>query len=664
MPDKLAHHPLIEALFTQHSVGLGLVDRDLRYVRINEALAALNGAPVEAHVGRTVREIWPPETAAQIEALAAEVFAGRPIVDQELHLTALNGQSRWFTLSYLPVEIDGEIIAMLGVLIDSTARQHVEVELAAARQRLVLALEGTGTGTFEYEPDSGAIRWSESLGPLYGRPRGWVPASFDAYQELIHPDDRAPLLRDVARAQQEGVGYRREFRAVFPDGTIHWRAVQVHALGGAGHGPRVLVGLIHDIDDAKRRERRAELLARAGLALAESLDIASVLQHVADLAVGELGDWCWVTLREDDAHLRSVAVAGADPARTETMRAFRARYPAAPDAPTASAEVIRTGRSLFDTEVGERLLQAVAGDEPHLAFLRALHIRSLLVTPIVARGETLGAITFALSEGRRVHDDEDRELGEELGRRAGMAIENARLYATVRRTAITLQRSLLPSGLPDVPGWQAAARYLPGEAGAAVGGDWYDVFPLPNGSFGLAVGDVMGRGVPAAAGMGRVRSALQAHLYDTWDAVEALSRLDALVADLRIVPFATVLAAVLDPATGEVTLCTAGHPPPLVRSGRDARVVEVTIGPPVGAPLGSRVPSSVTLAPGDVLLLYTDGLVETREATLDERLDRLCAVTADAPEQPSALLDRVLDAMLAPTMPDDVAVVAVRRLSG
>ena len=662
MPAQIARHPIVEALFKQQGVALGLLDRDLRYLRVNAALAAMNGAPVEAHVGRTVRELWPPETAEGIEALAAEVFAGRAIVDLETRVETLAGMERVFTLSYLPIEIGGEVVAILGMLVDVTAREQVEVELAGARQRLVLALEGTGTGTFEYEVDTGALRWSDNLGPLYGRPRGWAPADYDEYVRTIHPDDREMLAADVRRAAAEGRGYEREFRAVLPDGSVRWRASRVHVLGGGAAAPRVLIGMVQDIEARKRRERRSELLARAGLALGESLDVSAVLQHIAQLAVGELGDWCWATLAEPDGELRSVAVAGADAERVEAVREFRARYPTDPDAPTATAEVVRTGRSLRDTAVADALLVAVAGDDDHLALLRSLEIHSLLVAPIVGRGETLGAMTFAFAQSSRPHDEDDQALAEELGRRAGLAIENARLYGTVRRTAITLQRSLLPSGLPDIPGWQVAARYLPGEAGAAVGGDWYDVFPLRSGAFALVVGDVMGRGIPAAAGMGRLRSALQAHLYDTWDAVEALARLDDLVADLRVVPFATVLAVVLEPGTGDVSLCTAGHPPPMLRGADGPRLLEMVPGPPVGSPMGPRRPTLFNLAPGEAMLLYTDGLVEARDATLDERFELLRSVLQDAPVDPSALLDHALAGMLGPSMPDDVAVVGVRRL--
>src|SRR3954447_8836875 len=179
-PDEaLARHPLIDALMDQRSIAVGVVDRDLRYVRLNEALAAFNGAPVDAHLGRTVGGLLPAASAAQVEALLREVLAGRALVDQELAAAGRDCVERLFTFSYLPILGDDGVVGVLALIVDSSARSRAEAELATARRRLYLALEGTNTGTFEYDIATGAVQWSDNLGPLFGRPRGWSPASYE-----------------------------------------------------------------------------------------------------------------------------------------------------------------------------------------------------------------------------------------------------------------------------------------------------------------------------------------------------------------------------------------------------------------------------------------------------------------------------------------------------
>jgi hypothetical protein len=417
---------------------------------------------------------------------------------------------------------------------------------------------------------------------------------------------------------------------------------------------------VHDIEAHKRREHRAEFLSQVSLELSQSLDAGATLQRLARLAIPELGDWCAVVLQPSPRKYDLLAVAHRDPAKIRLARTYQQRYPADPDAPRGTPAVIRTGESELLPVVTDDMLVAGAQDEEHLAMMRGLDLGSMMIVPLVARGRTLGAMTFAYGQGRPTYGQADLELAEDLGRRAGLALDNARLYETVRNSAVTLQRSLLPDELPHIEGWDIAARYFPGEAGAAVGGDWYDLFALPGGTFALVVGDVMGRGIPAATGMSRLRSALQAHLYDTWDPAAAVERLDDLVSALRIVSFATLLAVVLDPRTGEVRVCTAGHPPPLLH-GPDTRFLFVDTGPPVGARVGPRVASAGVVAPGETLVLYTDGLVEAREAPLDRRLELLRQVAGTAPTAVDDLVDRAIDEMLGPTPPDDVAVIAVQR---
>jgi PAS domain S-box-containing protein len=231
------------------------------------------------------------------------------------------------------------------------------------------------------------------------------------------------------------------------------------------------------------------------------------------------------------------------------------------------------------------------------------------------------------------------------------------------RIAETLQRSLLPERLPDIPGVALAARYVPASAEMQVGGDWYDVVQLPTGSVGLAIGDVAGHGLRAASVMGQLRMALRAYAMEEDSPAAVVARVDQLVHRLGLTHMATLAYLVFDPDSGVVRFTNAGHPPPLVIAdggGRSAYVGEA-LAPPLGADFPGRFEEgSFELAPGSTVLLYTDGLVEKRGGSIRDGLARLQDLAAGGGEDLDALCDHLLDAMLGGHVEDDVALVAMR----
>jgi anti-anti-sigma factor len=251
---------------------------------------------------------------------------------------------------------------------------------------------------------------------------------------------------------------------------------------------------------------------------------------------------------------------------------------------------------------------------------------------------------------------------------AGVLQERVRevqaLLERERRIAETLQRSLLPQRLPRVPGVALAGRYLPGAAGLEVGGDWYDVFLLPGGRVGLTIGDVVGRGLTAAATMGQLRTGLRAYALESASPAAVLDRLNRLVQELETPQIATMVYAVLDPETGRLTYAVAGHPPPLLLSGDGtARYLPADGCPPLGVWGEPCRDEGVMLDPGSTLLLYTDGLVERRARSIDDGLEALRAAMADGPGDLDRLCDDgVLGILPSDAPPDDVAVLAVRFL--
>jgi len=314
-------------------------------------------------------------------------------------------------------------------------------------------------------------------------------------------------------------------------------------------------------------------------------------------------------------------------------------------------------------------LSASPEEWPRLRGAALLQGCSLLVLPLTARGITLGFLSCIRARGHRPFDEYDVELGMEFASRAALFVDNARRYGRERATALTLQRSLLPTGLSAPSPVEVYHRYLPGSRLVEVGGDWYESIPLPGARVALVVGDVAGHGVRAAVTMGRLRTAIQTLAGLDLPPAEALQRLDELMRTLgeREPHFATCAYAVYDTVTGVLEVASAGHPPPLVAGPDGADFLDLTPAPPLGiaAVVGSVPVTSRRYAveDGSLLVLYTDGLVENRSRDIDDGLARLRAVfdTDDVTGRPlAALCQEALDGMYSDHHRDDIAMLIAR----
>jgi serine phosphatase RsbU (regulator of sigma subunit)/anti-sigma regulatory factor (Ser/Thr protein kinase) len=259
-------------------------------------------------------------------------------------------------------------------------------------------------------------------------------------------------------------------------------------------------------------------------------------------------------------------------------------------------------------------------------------------------------------------DAENAALAQ-LARLVGVRLENARLYEAEHRIATTLQHSLLPESLAQLPGAIVASRYLPGTTGVEVGGDWYDVIGVGEGALVLVIGDVVGKGVPAAASMGQLRNALRAYLLEGFDPGAALTRLNRLVDSTGRRSFATVVCLWFEPASGRLRYASAGHPAPMViRPGGEVDLLhERALGPPIGALANTTYPTGETrLDRGWRLLLYTDGLIEDRRVGVDTGLDRLRAAAGESGcEHVEDLVEALVERVSRQPRRDDVAVLAL-----
>lgn len=307
-----------------------------------------------------------------------------------------------------------------------------------------------------------------------------------------------------------------------------------------------------------------------------------------------------------------------------------------------------------------------AGGPPPGPQTAQLAAGSVLVVPLSARGGTTGTLVLGRGSGRTAFGPADEELGAELLSPLGLVLDNARLDDEQRHIARTLQLSLLEgAALPLPPELTASLRYLPAETELEIGGDWHDVMPLPDGRVAIIVGDVVGHGLAASSSMGALRSATRALVRVLPDPAAVLRELDAFVATTEQTPMVTVACAVLDPTDGSLTYANAGHPPPvLVGTGGDARYLEGGRSLPLAGLQPARGVGTDRLAPGEVLVLYTDGLVERRGESLPDRMDRLCALAPVALRSPTlaAAGEEIIATLLdGQPNPDDIALVLVRR---
>ncbi|NMH98755.1 PP2C family protein-serine/threonine phosphatase [Pseudonocardia acidicola] len=290
--------------------------------------------------------------------------------------------------------------------------------------------------------------------------------------------------------------------------------------------------------------------------------------------------------------------------------------------------------------------------------LRDRGVRSLLGVPLVAGGVVTGVLHVGTLTPRRF-TDEDSMLLQLVADRVALATE-ARRSQVERTAATTLQRSLLPTALPAVPGLELAARYVAGDGD--VGGDWYDVFSLPTGRVWIVVGDVVGRGLRAAIDMGRLRSAVRAYALESDDPAELIRKVDMQLQLFEPDTMATILCATVDPSREQLRLSCAGHPPPvLARRAQPATLLELPADLPVGVdPRRPRHTTTVALPPGADVCFYTDGLVERRDSSLDAGLERLRSTVFTGP--PESVCTTVMFELVGAEPPaDDIAVLVLRR---
>jgi sigma-B regulation protein RsbU (phosphoserine phosphatase) len=509
------------------------------------------------------------------------------------------------------------------------------VDVSVPHDRYQLALEAGRMGTWHWAAADDRLDWDEPMMHVFGVEPGTFAGTFGAYLALLHPDDVAHTVATVEESLRTGRDHYVEHRVLHPDGTLHWVSGTGRVLTDENGTVTGMVGIGADITErhaqqearlaaeaateiarnaAAEAESRLALLGRIGGVLGGSLDVRTTLQQVADLIVQEhLADWCVVEIPGGERGIHQLALAHRDPEMVALAARSREEYPPELREDRGLGKVLRTGEPELWPTIPAELLAASARDEAHRELLENLQLSAAMIVPLAARGVVLGAISLIGTAGRSF-DEDDLGLAVEVGTRAGVALDNARLYADRDTVARTLQQSLLPTGLPDIPDLDLAALHRPGQAALGVGGDFYDAFPVGDGSWCLVIGDVCGKGVEAAAFTAAVRYAVRTAGGLTASPADVLSIVNAtLLREDWSGRFATLVLVRVEqgPTAWHLTVASAGHPAPMLRR-LDGTVEHLTSdGTIVGIlPEATFTQTRAQLHPGDSLLLFTDGLTE------------------------------------------------------
>jgi serine phosphatase RsbU (regulator of sigma subunit) len=423
-----------------------------------------------------------------------------------------------------------------------------------------------------------------------------------------------------------------------------WALVRATPLFDDARRVRHVVNVFVDITADRQRTQAQTFLAEASKALwHSSLEWKTTLQNVAQLPVPTMADWCAVDVVEPDGSIAPIAVAHVDPEKVDRVYELRRMFPPRPGDNSGAANVIRTGRAELIPEATQMMSgSATISDPAILEALELLQPSSIMYVPLIARTRTLGALTMAWAESDKRYTEDDLRVAEELAGRAAFAIDNARLYADRDHIARSLQERLLPKSLPDVPGIDIAARYVPAGDFMQAGGDFYDLFEMDDGSWKAVIGDVCGKGPEAAALMGFVRFTMRAVSRQDRKPSEALVKLNrALLEELGEsgAEFCTAAVVRIRPHEGgaSLTVAVAGHPLPIII--RANGTLEEVGAPGMLLGIVEDVDVSdvvVDLHRGDAVVMLTDGVMEASIAsdwtthTIPGCLRRCAGMSADS----------------------------------
>ncbi len=419
----------LTATFESAPVGIGLWDRELRYVYVNGALAAMNGLPPAAHVGKTIAELLPEVDLEVMTALREVVTSGAPVSHEVGGETpAAPGARRTWAVHYFPVRAEGAVVAVGAVCEEVTARRQAEErarrheaerrEIAEALPQIVWTSDAAGAPTYYNR------KFVEYTG-LAGSPGDW--------SGIIHEQDLAAVIETSRAARVRGAPFELSYRLRRHDGVYRWQLARVVPVRDGGGAVIAWVGAATDVDEHKRFLDEQRYLADASVVLGASLDLGRTLGEVARLVVPHLSDWCAIDLLDARGTIERAAVAHVDPAKVELAWEIWRRLPPKPEDPGGVYAVVRTRSPEVHAVIPDELLVQSIPDPELLALFRSLGLCSSMCVPLIASDRVLGTLTLVASESRRHYEPRDLAFAQELARRIAIAVDNARLFAEVEQ---------------------------------------------------------------------------------------------------------------------------------------------------------------------------------------------------------------------------------------
>jgi PAS domain S-box-containing protein len=691
---------LVDMLMLEAPVGLALFGSDLRFRWVNAALTRLAGGPARGvrgdgvspgastdpsgWTGQLPSEAWPEHVAVRAEAALRKVLdEGLPLAERGYPVMStpagvpgataspaedVCGCASWFPVHDAAGKVFGAGLIMLNVAgLSTEAAETAAAEIRRSEERYRSLVQGGAQVVWVAAPD-GAMkedspewRWITGQSEEEYTGFGWL--------ESVHPEDRERVERDWRECVRSGKIFDDRYRIRTKAGS--YRHYDVRAVPIERDGKIVeWVGACSDVTSQREAEemrgRLTEQLSAAALRTARLQQATSMLAEA--LTVEQVVEVITEVGRTAIGALHS-AVALLDGARLKVVNGDLRNAPDSAggeltlQSPSVMTKAIATRHPVL-VEDPEDLRRQFEGElEIDQERVAASDERSWVGLPLLAAGAPLGALRFSFGRPRKIIEEE-RVFLEALAGQCSLAVERAGLYEREHTTAETLQRSLLPDQLPSVPGLVLTAMYRPVAKNMEIGGDWYDAFRLADQRLAVAVGDVMGKGLTAAAGMGRVRNALRALALTDPRPAAVLGGLDRLFSATEEEEQVTTVAyLVVDPESGIGVLGNAGHLPALVlEAGCAPRFDQVEAGTPLGW-ASPRKQHAFNLRPGSTAVFYSDGLVENRNRGLDAGLEELAAVAARADEEllarPERFLEYLVERMLAGHEQDDDVTVLV-----
>jgi PAS domain S-box-containing protein len=553
--------------------------------------------------------------------------------------------------------------------------RDAESELRTSRDQLQAILDGVADAVTAQDRDGRIVYANDAAARQLGlgsadelmRAR---PADFLNRYRLYDEDgrdfpvDRLPGRRALA-GEDPGPTLLRYH--LLDSGEDLWSLIKATAIRDERGQPVLAINVIEDVTEQRKREQEQRLLADVGKVLGSSLDWEQTFPEIARLAADRIADWCAIEVLEEDGGVRLAAFAHVDPELQRGGEELISRYPS-----TGSRRRLRgalaSGRSELRTELTDDEVAAAGRDPEHLIALLELGLRSAMAVPMIARGRVVGAISLVSGDAGRRFREPDLLLAEEIASRCALALDNARLFRERSRIARTLQESLLPPVLPDLPGLDVAARFRAAGDGLELGGDFYDLFETGDSDWAVAIGDVCGKGSEAAAITALARYTVRAAAMSQADPSQILSLLnEALLRQRTDKRFCTVLYGRLG-RNGDghsFEFASGGHPLPLVLRAGDAGTEVGVPGTLLGiVPDPALSDARVELAPGDAVVLYTDGVTDS---VAPERIlsasDLAAEVGTPAGLDADTIAERVMGAALAGAggePRDDIAILVLK----